>query len=368
LNSLRLLILTPTALPTVSGNAMTAERWRRSLVGMGLDVHVLAAERLIAGELKGEISRFSPDLIHVHNAYRAGGLLRQRALAHAGGSLPLVVSPSGTDMNLELRHESGKEIIGTVLGRADAIIVQSQEGRVRLTEIIPGRMEKVFFVPKSFVWLGKEPSELHSAAGAGPDDVLFFMPAGIRPVKGNLECLLGFEKVHALRPQAKIVFAGPALDGDYAERFRKEIKQLQGFAGWVPQIPPASMRSAYASSDIVLNASFSEGLSNVLLEGKAAGKPLLAADIPGNRWPVLGDPGDSPMGILFDPKDTDDFVRKALALIDDAELRRKLGAAGAAYASRMPGPGDEARALVAVYENALGRNAEGRVQGIGFRV
>jgi len=347
----RLLILTPTALPTVSGNAMTAERWRRSLVGMGLDVRVLPTEGLATGDLKGEISRFNPDLIHVHNAYRAGGLLRQRALAHAWGSLPLVVSPSGTDMNIELRRESGKKIIGTVLGRADAIIVQSQEGRERLTEIIPGRMEKVFFVPKSFVWLGEEPSELRSAAG--PADVLFFMPAGIRPVKGNLECLRGFERVHALRPQAKIVFAGPALDGDYTERFRKEIKQLQGFARWIPPIAPASMRSAYASSDIVLNASFSEGLSNVLLEGKAAGRPLLAADIPGNRWPVLGDPCDAPMGILFDPKDPDDFVRKALLLIDDADLRRKLGANGAAYASRMPGPGDEARALITVYETAL---------------
>ena len=355
MNSFRLLILTPTALPTVSGNAMTAERWRRSLVGMGLDVHVLAAESLVPGELKGEISRFNPHLIHVHNAYRAGGLLRQRALAHAWGTLPLVVSPSGTDMNIELRHESGREIIGTVLGRADAIIAQSQEGRERLAEIIPGRMEKVFFVPKSFVWLGEEPAELHGAAGAGPGDVLFFMPAGIRPVKRNLECLLGFEKVHALRPQAKIVFAGPALHGDYADRFRKEINRRPGFARWIPPIAPASMRSAYASSDVVLNASFSEGLSNVLLEGKAAGRPLLAADIPGNRWPVLGDPGDAPMGILFDPRDADDFVRKGLLLIDDADLRRKLGAAGASYASLMPGPSDEARALVAVYEAAMGR-------------
>jgi L-malate glycosyltransferase len=353
LRSFHLLILTPTALPTVSGNAMTAERWRRSLVGMGLDVHVLAAESLAPGDLKGEISRFNPDLIHVHNAYRAGGLLRHRALSHAWGTLPLVVSPSGTDMNIESQSGSGKEIVGTVLDRADAIIAQSREGRERLTEIVPGRMDKVSFVPKSFIWLGEEPSKLRSAAGAVPDDVLFFMPAGIRPVKGNLECLLGFAKVHALRPQAKLVFAGPALDGHYAECFRAELKR-HAFAVWIPQIPPASMRSAYASSDIVLNGSFSEGLSNVLLEGRAAGKPLLAADIPGNRWPVLGDPGDRPMGILYDPKDPDDFVRKALALIDDAGFRRTLGEACAAYTARMPGPGDEARALIAVYEAAMG--------------
>ena len=114
------------------------------------------------------------------------------------------------------------------------------------------------------------------------------------------------------------------------------------------------MRAAYRSVDVILNGSASEGLSNVLIEGRAAGKPLLASDIPGNRWPVLGDAGDSPMGVLFDPSDPNDFVRKAILLVDDAMLRRKLGEAGAAYARRMPGPCDEARALVGVYEAAMG--------------
>ena len=60
------------------------------------------------------------------------------------------------------------------------------------------------------------------------------------------------------------------------------------------------------------------------------------------------------MGLLFDPSDPADFVAKALRLVDDAALRRTLGEAGAAYARRMPGPCDEARALVAVYEAAMG--------------
>jgi len=127
------------------------------------------------------------------------------------------------------------------------------------------------------------------------------------------------------------------------------------------------MRSAYGSADVVVNGSLSEGLSNVLIEGRAAGKPLLASDIPGNRWPVLGDLGDAPMGLLFDPSDPADFVDKTLRLIDDAALRRSLGEAGAAYARRMPGPCDEARALVAVYETAMGRSPKQAVSGFGPR-
>jgi glycosyltransferase involved in cell wall biosynthesis len=257
-------------------------------------------------------------------------------------------------MNIESKLDPGKERVGRVLSRAEAIIVQSEEGRERLQEIVPGRMDRVYFVPKSFVWLGEETLDLRASCGFSPGDVVFFMPAGIRPVKGNLECLLGFERIHELRPAAKIIFAGPPLDESYAERFDREAERLRAFARWVPPIHPAAMRAAYHSVDVIFNGSASEGLSNVLIEARAAGKPLLASDIPGNRWPVLGDRGDLPMGLLFDPLDADDFVRQTILLVDNAMLRRKLGEAGAVYASRMPGPGDEARALVGVYEAAMG--------------
>ena len=367
MNPFKLLILTPTGLPAVTGNAMTAERWRRSLVGMGLDVRVIATEGCGAQDLVRDIERFRPDILHVHNAYRAGGLLLDEVPAGFRARPPLVVSPSGTDMNIESKVPGRREVIDRVLHRADAIIVQSEEGRARLREIVPESMDRVFFAPKAFVWLGEETQDLRASCGVPPGGVLFFMPAGVRPVKGNVECLQALERVHGMRPQVRAVFAGPLLDGAYAERFRRDVERMRVFARWVPPITPSAMRSAYDSVDVVLNGSFSEGLSNVLIEGKAAGKPLLASDIPGNRWPVLGDAGDPPMGLLFDPTHPSDFIDKAIRLIDDAGLRRVLGEAGAAYARRMPGPCDEARALVAVYEKAMGRGTEQRVSGFGSR-
>ncbi len=366
MNPFKLLILTPTALPAVTGNAMTAERWRRSLVGMGLDVRVIATEGCGPQDLARDIERFRPDILHVHNAYRAGGILLDEVLTGLRARLPLVVSPSGTDMNIESRVPGRREVVGRVLHRADAIIVQSEEGRARLREIIPGRMDRVFFAPKSFVWLGEETQDLRASCDVPPGGVLFFMPAGIRPVKGNLECLQTLEKVHAQRPQVRAVFAGPLLDGPYAERFLRDLERMRAFARWISPIAPAAMRSAYASADVVVNGSLSEGLSNILIEGKAAGKPLLASDIPGNRWPVLGDAGDPPMGLLFDPSDPSDFVDKAIRLIDDAALRRTLGDAGAAYAMRMPGPCDEARGLIAVCESVrAARKGEGSLWQTG---
>ena len=121
-------------------------------------------------------------------------------------------------MNIESKVDPGKERVGRVLSQAD-IIVQSEEGRERLQEIVPGRMDRVYFVPKSFVWLGEERVDLRASCGFSPGDVVFFMPAGIRPVKGEPGLPARFERIHALRSAAKVIFAGPPLDEAYAERF-----------------------------------------------------------------------------------------------------------------------------------------------------
>ncbi len=70
------------------------------------------------------------------------------------------------------------------------------------------------------------------------------------------------------------------------------------------------------------------------------------------------------MGLLFDPSDRADFIEKALRLIDSATLRQELGEAGAAYARRMPGPCDEARALIAVYQAAMGGSSFAAVKEV----
>jgi glycosyltransferase involved in cell wall biosynthesis len=172
-------------------------------------------------------------------------------------------------------------------------------------------------------------------------------------VKGNLECLLALEKAHAIRPRVRAVFAGPRLDEAYAARFEREIDRLRDFVRWIPPIAPQAMRAAYEGADVVLNASFSEGLSNVLMEAAAAGKPVLASDIPGNRWAVLGVPGETPSGCLFDPRNPDDFLRQALTLIDNDGKRRYLGEVGRERARRWPSPEDEGAALWGAYRRAL---------------
>jgi glycosyltransferase involved in cell wall biosynthesis len=354
---MRILILTPTLLPSITGNAITAERWRRSLQEKGITVNVMATQDLNAGDFLSRLHRIKPDLIHVHHAFRSGNLLLEApviapVISDDNGP-PLVVSPGGTDINLDFEFEEKREIITRIYQKARFIIAQDIEMVKRIGELFPSLHERIIQVPKAFYWLGDETFNLKRAAGCKDGETLFFLPAGIRPVKGNLECLKTFNQIHSVRPKVRVVFAGPALDRNYAEQFDRELENHRPFATWIPSIPPEAMRSAYESSDIVLNTSFSEGLSNVLLEAVAAGRPVLASNIPGNWWPVLGKEGKEPIGLLYDVDNPEDLIVKALKLIDDEKLRLSCTRTAKERASRWPTPEDEANGLIRVYETAI---------------
>jgi glycosyltransferase involved in cell wall biosynthesis len=252
----------------------------------------------------------------------------------------------------------GRKLVSKTCRMARSIIAQSQEIARQVQELLPDLQERIVAVPKSFLWLGKDDFDLRAIAGYREEEVLFFMPAGIRPVKGNLECLCAMEKAHAAGPKIRVVFAGPALDAGYAARFEKKIKGLDSFAKWIFQIPPQAMHAAYEGADVVLNHSRSEGLSNSLLEAMAAGRPVLASDIPGNRWLVEDKNGIGPCGCLFDLDDQADFVRKVLQLANDPAYREFLAENARLRAAAWPQPADEAHALLGIYEAAIGRSGE----------
>ena len=353
ISAARILILTPTALPSITGNAMTVERWRRGLQGRGLEVNVQATRGLEVLTLLKIIRTWQPQLIHAHHASHAGSMILNPLLEVTGSRIPLVVSPGGTDMNVDWKIRKHRETIVRVCHRARFIVVQSEEFHSRLQELLPEIGKRLVFIPKSFLYLGLEDFDLRKAAGCDPENLLFFLPAGIRPVKGNLECLRMLKRVHEQRPRIRVLFAGDPIDPGYSEKFEKEVKELKAFASWIPPIPPSAILSAYGAADIVLNGSYSEGLSNALLEATAAGRPVLASKIPGNRWPVLGTNGDHPMGLLYDVDDPEDFLKKALILIDEEDIRRKFGEAGIRRAGSLPTPEEEAGRLARVYEMAM---------------
>ncbi len=82
-----------------------------------------------------------------------------------------------------------------------------------------------------------------------------------------------------------------------------------------------SLREFYAACDVVTLPSEHEGFSYSLLEGAAAGKPLIGSDIPGNRCAIQPDL----TGILI-PKDNETALAEAIKYFAfNPDLRHQLG-------------------------------------------
>jgi glycosyltransferase involved in cell wall biosynthesis len=353
---MRVLILAPTALPQITGNAVTVERWRRGLAALGHEVRVVAAEGLERGEFGGHLQDFQPHVVHAHHLFKAGGL----ALEVLAIDAPLVASPAGTDLNEDVASRQRGEAVERVLRRARVVLVPAEPAATEVARRFPWLRERIHLAPKALTWLGRAPFDLRAEIECNREHVIFFLPAGVRPVKRNRECLEALAEVHRLRPQVRAVFAGPALDPDYAWEFARALTG-RSFARWLDPIAPSAMESALRSADVVLNTSRSEGMSNVLLEAVAAGVPTLASDISANRWALANGGDGAPAGLFFEPEDWGGFIREAVRLVDEPALRDALSRAARLRAEHWPTGEEEARNLEAAYRRAVEEGEPGGV-------
>ena len=109
----------------------------------------------------------------------------------------------------------------------------------------------------------------------------------------GIEEYLSCAKTYANRAEFDII-------GYCEEAYEEEVKQLQQegilrFHGFQKDV-----KIFYKDTDAVVIASYHEGMSNVLLEAAATGRPVLATNIPGCKEAVE----DNMTGLLFAPRDT----------------------------------------------------------------
>lgn len=96
--------------------------------------------------------------------------------------------------------------------------------------------------------------------------------------------------------------------------------------------------------------SLGEGLSNVILEAMAAGRPVLASDVPGNREAIV----HAQEGLLYPGGDEAAFTHALTQLITDAALRERLGRRGLERAQREFSLEAMVSAMSAIYRECTG--------------
>lgn len=340
---MRVLIVVPEQ-PRTTGNWVTAQRHQQGLESLGHEVRLVETAGDVA-RLERQAAAFAPDLVHLLHAYRAGRswLSCRPGLRH----IPLVVSLTGTDLNHGLESAEQGPQIRAVLAQAGAIVIQNQLTAASFAASHPGLASRLCHVAPAVI-LGDESYPLRERHGIPASSPIFLHPAGIRPVKANLELLQFFDSVAAAAPSCRLLFCGSILDQVYGRRFMEAL-QARPWCHYLGEIPAPAMAAVLRAAEVVLNHSVSEGLPNALLEAAALGRPILARDIPGNRAAFL--PGHN--GLLYDSSET--FVRQALALARNPLLRRQLSRPGQTIRT----PREEALQLDEIYRCLVTETAQG---------
>ena len=163
--------------------------------------------------------------------------------------------------------------------------------------------------------------------------------------KGFKYLLRAMPMVRQHYPEARLVVAGAGNPSKYAKLMEQYNVTGVEFVGMVPR---DDLPRYYASCDIFCAPSIArESFGIVLLEAMAAGKPVVASDIPGYASVMT----NMQEGLLVPPKDPNALALALVRLLADRELRATLAAAGEQTATRYDWP-NVACAVLDAYDRA----------------
>lgn len=135
-------------------------------------------------------------------------------------------------------------------------------------------------------------------------------------------------------------------DGPEAARLRQQVDELdlRGKVEFRGAVPPEDVPAQFFGVDAMLLCSTSEGRPNAVLEGMAAGLPIIATDIPGVRELIRSERE----GLLFPTSDIVALSTQIQRLQCDPQLRKRMSVAAR----------DRVRELGLTWESAAAQYAE----------
>jgi len=334
-------LITPYYNPPVRGNAVTVRRIAANLAAVGCEAVVLSLDERTTADILREVQRTKPDVIHAFHAYLGGRVARE--IARTVGA-PYIVTLTGTDV-YEALVDSRREETLAVLHDAAAIVAFDSSVKRCLAEHHRSLAEKTRVIPQGVELPGDKFMWGTERFDAG--EFVFFLPAGLRPVK-NVEFPIDpLEELRRQEPRVRFVVAGPVLDEKYGATVLAELDR-HPFARYLGVVGRDAIGALYRRADVVLNTSlFEGGMANSVLEAMAFGRPVLAADIEGNRSMVR----EGKTGFLF--RDEEEFLQKARELLRDEGVRRRLGEQGRRFVEEQFSAEREAAAYRELYECVL---------------
>lgn len=291
--------------------------------------------------------REEADIVHAHGFSNGMAAVRTR-----GG---VVYDISGF---IEAQADEHQQWLGRslrvaeqfIIARAAAVVVHRQRHRADALAR-GGDPAGVFVVPEpvdsAAIEVRPDQDWLRSLRLAAPDAVWFYAPEV--PAAELRLVLAAFVQVVREVPQARLLLA-PAHDDE--ELALQQIAEA-GLPNAAQTVSSADQERALLSAHVVLAASSVP--TAISVSAMAAGRALLAADVPNHRDATPDGRG----AVWFRADEAKDLAARAAFLARNADFRRALGQHGRLFIEDTRLPEIVARKLDAVYQYAYAKRRAG---------
>jgi sugar transferase (PEP-CTERM/EpsH1 system associated) len=195
------------------------------------------------------------------------------------------------------------------------------------------------------------PDSLRNELGLGTGNHVVLNIGRLRPVKDPQTLLRAFATVHDHLPETRLLFVG----SDRGTGMQEELERLAQDLGIRDSVFFVGERHDIPAflnlSNVYVNSSIYEGMSNTILEAMAASRPVIATSVGGN--PELVKHGET--GYLVSPRDDRALASRILEILTDPQTGRSMGAAGRRAAERNYRMSDMIGKYAELYRDSLMR-------------
>ena len=194
-----------------------------------------------------------------------------------------------------------------------------RQNRIDITTVVPNGLP---LDDPAFV--GAHGARARERHGWG-DEPILITGGRLHFFKGQNQAVDAFSRVAAAHPTARLVILGDK--GWFRDTLEARVSgyglpERVSFPGFLDR---AAYHDCLAASTAFLNLStYLDPFPTVNLESMALGVPVIGTRLGGTPEAIL----DGETGFLVNPFEVDDVAEKALSLIQDAELRQRLGRGG----------------------------------------
>jgi glycosyltransferase involved in cell wall biosynthesis len=309
----------------------------------GLDLLPLAPRTEMdlnaAWRLSRVIKQLRPDVVHAHDPHGVAMAALALSMSTQLAKPPLVASRR---VDFHLR---GSSLSRWKYRQVDCFICASEAIRTML--IADGVPDMRAVVVHEGIDIGRveaaPPASLHEELWLPHHAPIVGNVAALVPHKGQRHLIEAAMLVLPQVPDARFVIAGtgelrPALERQIREHHLEKHVILAGFR---PDI--LSLHKAF---DIFVMSSVTEGLGTSVIDAMACGKPVVATTAGGIPEVVVH--GET--GFLVAPRDHEGMARAITSLLQDEELRLRMGEAGRARARTRFSAGRMVKDTLRVYE------------------